>query len=113
MLFVSAEDFYEKARRTRVPTDEETRELGARIRAGDPAAREALFEGYLPFIASLVNRHFTKGPVSLNFIYRCVEALENGVDRFDFSQGKDAFLSYLSIKCKQEITRYIAEEGGR
>ena len=113
MLFVSVEDFYEKARGAKLPSDAEARELGAKMRAGDGAAKEALFAGYLPFIASFVRRHFTYGPVSLNFVYRCTQALEEGLDNFDFSRGGDAFISYLSVKCKQEITKHIAEEGGR
>jgi DNA-directed RNA polymerase sigma subunit (sigma70/sigma32) len=113
VLFLSAEDFFKKAGDVGLPSDAETRTLGERLQKEDADARLALYVGYLPFIAATVKRHFAKGPISLDFIYRCTEALEKGLDSFDFSRGRDAFISYLSYKCKQEITRYIAEEGGR
>ncbi len=113
MLFLDTADFYRRADAAPRLSRAEKAALSARARDGDAAAKDALLLAYLPLAASLVRRHFSGESVSLHFIYRAVRALEELLARVDISQNDNALISYYSVRIRQEITRYIADEGGR
>lgn len=113
MLFVDTADFYQQADDALTLTRAEKAALSIRARQGDAEAKDALLLAYLPLAASFVRRHFSGESVSLHFIYRVVGALEELLERVDISQNYDTLISCFSVRIRQEITRYIAEEGGR
>ena len=108
MLFVSPEDFYTKTKDLKPLSRAEEKNLAERMKSGDAEARQALIEGYLPMVAS-VCKHQKPQYQSLELIYRCLSALEQAVDRFDFQQDSETFTHHLSWRLRQCITRCIAE----
>ena len=54
MIFLSVEDFFEKADACRKPERQEELEYARKMKAGDEEARERLVEGYLPQVAGYI-----------------------------------------------------------
>lgn len=108
MLFVSPEDFYTKAALCKPLSRAEEKSLAERMKSGDAEARQALIEGYLPMVAS-VCKHQKPQYQSLELIYRCLSALEQAVDRFDFLQDSETFTHHLSWVLRQTTTRYMVD----
>lgn len=108
MLFISAEDFFSKVKDIPPLTREEERALAARKDGGDPAARQRLVEGYLPFVAAVIRRA-PQALHTLDTVYTCIHSLEQGVDSFRFAQDSETFAHHLSWRMRQCITRLIAE----
>ena len=107
MLFLHANDFFEKVERIRMITREEELIYAEMMAAGDPAGRERLIEGYLPYVAAHI-RHSNTKP-SLELIMRCYAALEKAVDRFDFLQNSERFTHHLNWALRQAVVSYLAE----
>ena len=108
MLFISAEDFFIRAKNTPAITRQEERLLAQQMRQ-DPAAREQLIRSYLPFVAGYIRR-MPKNLHTLQTIYACLDTLEKGVDSFDFQQDHEKFIHHLSWRLRQCITRCIANQ---
>ena len=108
MIFLSLEDFYEKAAAcTRLSREEEI-ECARQMANGAPDARERLLQSYLPSVAAHMKR--TKPHMqTLALAIYCCQALENCVDRFDFLQESETFSHRLSWYLRQATVTYIAE----
>ena len=107
MVFVSIEDFYEKAGKCVVLTREEERDCALRMKAGDETAREQLIRSYTPMVARHVKR--LRSPMqTLTAVLYCMHALERAVDSHDFTQGSETFPHRLSWYLKQATVKYIA-----
>lgn len=107
MIFVSVEDFCEKAAHyTRLSRPEEI-EYARKMQQGDPAAREKLIQSYLPMVAGYIRRVHAR-PQDLGMVIYCVHALEKAVDSFDFLQDSEPFSHRLSWWLRQAVTKYIA-----
>lgn len=106
MIFVSLDDFYEKAAACRVLTRQEELACAARMSQGDEGARQQLIRSYLPMVANHVRRakpHMQ----GLTLVLYYVQALEKAVDHFDFSQNSETFTHRLSRYLKQASVDYI------
>ena len=106
MIFVSLDDFYEKAAACRMLTREEELDCAARMRQGDEDARQQLIRSYLPVVAAHIRRakpHMQ----GLTLVLYYVQALEKAVDHFDFSQSSETFTRRLSRYLWQASVDYI------
>lgn len=108
MVFVSIEDFYEKAEKCRVLTRQEELEAAVRMKNGELSARESLIESYLPMAANHV-KHLHKDMQNLSLAMYCVAALEKAVDSFDFLQDSETFIHRLSWHLRNATAKYIAD----
>lgn len=108
MLFISPEDFYEKVKHLTVLTRQEELEYAEKMRSGDPDARQAILQSYLPQVAATVRR-LGRGYQSLELILRCCAALEKAADSFNFLQNGETFSHRLSWWLRQTVTGYIAD----
>lgn len=107
MLYTSSQDFFDKAAQCLRLSREEEKQCAVLMKSGDAEARQKIINNYIPFVASYVKRYSGYKP-SLQMIYRCLQALEKQVDKFDFSQDRESFIRPLGWVLRQEITRYIA-----
>lgn len=106
MLFITIEDFYEKAASCRRLTRQEELDCAAQMKAGDAAARQRLIESYLPAAAGHIKKakpHLQ----TLGLAVYCVEALEKAVDRFNFAQDSEPFVHHLSWALRQAVVSYM------
>ena len=106
MLYISLEDFYEKARVCRPLSRQEERDCALRMQQGDNGARERLIEGYLPMVAG----HIRRAPADvqgLGLVLYCLQALEKAVDSIDFLQDSETFTHRLSWHLRQATAAYI------
>ncbi len=108
MLFISVEDFFEKALVTVRLTREEEKSLALKMKQGDAEARSSIINSYLPMAASYVKRA-PKEVQTLNTVYLLVQSLEKCVDVYNFQNDGDTFAHYLSWRFRQCITRCIAD----
>lgn len=104
MLFLSVEDFYEKAEGCVPLTRQEELECAAGMKAGDAEARARLVEGYLPMVAGHIRRSRRE---SLGLVLYCLQALERAVDSFDFFQEGETFAHRLSWYLRQASVKDI------
>ena len=109
MLFVSAEDFFAQAQDIPPLSREEEVRL-ARELPQNALAREQLIRSYLPMVAGHIRR-VPKQLHTLQTVYLCLEALEKGVDSFNFLQGSERFAHHLSRRLRQCTVRCIADRG--
>ena len=107
MFFISADDFFAKAGTFSRVTREEEKALARQMADGDKAAREALVQSYLPYVAAYIRRS-PRSLHTLNTVYTCISALEKAVDQFDFLQDREPFSHQLSRWLRQCITKCIA-----
>ena len=108
MVFVSIDDFYEKAGACRKLSREEEIQWAEKMKAGDPAAREVLIQSYLPMVARRIkwlNPHMQ----TLGMVIYCQHALERAVDSFNFLQDSEPFSHRLSWYLRQAVTSYIVK----
>jgi DNA-directed RNA polymerase sigma subunit (sigma70/sigma32) len=108
MVYVSIEDFYEKARACRKLSRAEEIQWAEKMKAGDPAAREMLVQSYLPMVAGHIKR-LTPPMQTLGMAIYCHHALERAVDTFNFLQDSEPFSHHLSWALRQATTRYIVK----
>ena len=108
MLFISVEDFFQKARgATRLSrTDEE--DFALKMKEGNTEARQAIVNSYLPMVASYIRRS-PKELQTSETIYSCIRSLEKGVDSFNFLQNSETFTHHLSWRLRQCITRCLVD----
>lgn len=108
MMFVSIQDFYDKANTAKRLSREQEKACAALARSGDAEARRMLIESYLPLLASRVKRA-GKEYARLELVYRFVQVLEREVDTFDFLQDSESFTHRLSLCLGQALVGYIAD----
>ena len=108
MVFISIEDFYEKAENCRVLIRQEELECAEQMKQGDSDARRRIVESYLPMTAGYVKRAKPEMQ-TLSLALYCVDALEKAVDSFNFFQEGETFTHRLSWYLRNAVTRYIAE----
>ena len=106
MLYLSSQDFFDKASECICLSCEEELICAELMKNGDAEARQRIINSYITFVASFVRRHSGKNP-SLQFIYRCLQALEKQVDSFDFLYERDQFIHTLSLVLRKEVTGKI------
>ena len=106
MIYLSAQDFFEKASLCRELTRQEEIEYGHRMNNGDAAARDALIESYTPIVARHI-RHTKAHLQTLGLVLYCMQALEKAVDSFDFTQDSEPFSHRLSWAIRQAVARYL------
>lgn len=106
MLFISIEDFFDKAGQCPRLSRQEEIQYALQMQQGDPAARDALIRGYLPMVAAHVRRASPQMR-TLTLAMFCVHALEKAVDSFDFLQDSETFSHRLSWWLRQATTNYI------
>lgn len=107
MIFISIEDFYQKAESCHRLTREEEIQCAGQMKAGDKAARQQLVESYLPMVAGYLRRakpHMQTLVLALYYVY----ALERAIDAFDFLQSHESFVNRLSWWLRQATTSYMA-----
>ena len=107
MLFISVEDFYEKAALCTKLTRQEEMECAINMKNGDMAARERLIQSYIPMTAGII-KHKPANMQTLGLALYCMQALEKAVDSFDFIQAREPFSHHLSRWLRQAMTGYIA-----
>ena len=109
MLFTCKEDFFEKTgKMVRLSREEEKRDAEL-MYSGDLSARERIVESYLVVTASLVRR-LSEDMQTLDLIYRCVDAVEKAIDKFNFLQENEPFIHRLSILFRQITVKSIADK---
>lgn len=106
MVYVSIEDFYEKAGFCKVLARQEELEWAKKMKTGDPVAREKLIESYMPMVAGHI-KHAKPHLQTLGLVLYCVQALEKAVDSFDFTQNSEPFSHRLSWWLRQAVAEYI------
>ena len=108
MIFISIDDFYEKASKCRVLTREEEIACAKRMKDGDLSAREQLIESYTPMAANHVKRakpHLQQ----MGLAVYCMQALEKAVDSFDFMTESETFAHRLNWRLRQATVDYIVK----
>jgi len=108
MIFVTIEDFYEKAENCRALTRQEELECAEKMKLGDTGARTRMIESYLPMTAGHVKRAKPEMQ-TLSLVLYCVDALEKAVDSFNFFQESETFSHRLSWYLRNATVKYIAE----
>ena len=109
MLFVSVEDFYQKAGSYTMLSREDEKLFAEKMNAGDLEARCRIIQSYLPMVASHI-KHLARDLQSLELVYRCIHSLEKATDSFNFLQDSEKFSHRLSWWLRQTVARYIAEK---
>ena len=106
MLYVSIDDFYEKAGSCARLTREEEIECAREMKNGSKAARDRLIQSYIPMVAGHIKR--TRPHLqNLGLVLYCVHALEKAVDSFDFLQEREPFSHRLSWYLRQAVVKYL------
>lgn len=108
MLFVSLDDFYQKAASAVRLSPDQEKSLALKMQAGDPDARQAIINSYLPLVAACI-QHSPKEIQTLKTVYCCITSLEKGVDSFCFGQDSEPFLHHLNWRLRQCIAGCIAD----
>ena len=107
MLYITAEDFFNKVKALKKLPREEEIHCAIKKAEGDPEARERLMQSYLPMVAAYIQRAPEEFQ-TLETVYTCIRSLEEAVDRFDFLQNGETFAHHLSWRLRQCITKQIA-----
>ena len=108
MLFISVEDFLDRAQAEHRLSREEEKALAQRMADGDAAAREMLVRSHFPVVAALIRRA-PENIRTLHTVYACIKAVEAAVDSFNFRQDHERFAHHLNWHLRQCITRCIAD----
>ena len=105
MLYLTVEDFYEKAAACASLTRQEELECAKRMKEGDGDAREQLMESYLPMVAGHIRRARPEQQ-TLGMVLYCLRALESAMNSFDFFQEGETFAHRLSWHLRQAGVAY-------
>lgn len=105
MIYISVDDFFEKAAACRHLTRREEIECAKEMKNGDETAREKLIQSYLPAAAGHIRR-MPPHMQTLGLVLYCVQALEKAVDSFDFLQDSEPFSHRLNWWLRQAVTKY-------
>ena len=108
MVYISIEDFYEKAGLCNRLTREQEIECAKEMKNGNMAARERLIQSYIPMVAGHI-KHTKSHLQNLGLVLYCVQALEKAVDSFDFMQENETFSHRLSWWLRQAVANYIVK----
>jgi RNA polymerase sigma-B factor len=76
----------------------------------NPAAREALIEGFLPFAASLARRFAGRGQPVEDLVQTATIGLIRAVDRYDPARGTE-FTAFASSTIVGELKRHLRDVG--
>ncbi len=106
MVFVSIDNFFEKASGCKILTREEELECAASMKNGDTDARERLIQGYIPMVAGHIKRAKPQMQ-TLGLVMHCMTALEKAVDSFNFMQDGETFSHRLSWALRQAVVGYM------
>ena len=106
MIFVSIEDFYEHAALCHVMNRKEEVASAMRMKEGDITARDQLIQSYIPMVAGHI-KHMKPQLQQFGLVIHCLQALEEAVDSFDFSQESETFPHRLSWWLRQATVEYI------
>ena len=108
MVYISVEDFLEKAGTCVKLTRQQELECALAMKSGAVDARERLIESYIPMVAGHIK--YMKGSLqSLGMVMYCMQALEKAVDSFDFLQDSETFSHRLSWYLRQATVGYIVK----
>lgn len=108
MLFISIDDFFEKARNMIRLSREDERSFALKMQEGNADARQAIVNSYLPLVASYIENRAPKEIQTLKTVYCCIHSLEQGVDQFNFLQDSETFTHHMTWRLRQCITKCIA-----
>lgn len=111
MIYVSAEDFFERTSHLHILNRQEEIECAKRMLAGDPSARSQIIESYLPMVAAHIKR-MPAHMQCLGLVLYCVKATEKAVDSFNFLQSSETFTHRLSWYLRNATASYIVRNGG-
>jgi RNA polymerase sigma factor (sigma-70 family) len=90
------------------PSPDTARDLVARAQTGDPAARAALVQAYLPALSAMA-RNYRTGQISRQeLLQEGVVGLLRALERFDPDRGV-AFWTYASFWARQAMQHLVAE----
>ena len=109
MIYISIDDFYEKASSCQVLGRQEEVECAQQMKNGDACARERLVQSYLPMVAGHI-KHAKPHMQNLGLVLYCQQALEKAVDSFDFLQDSEPFSHRLSWYLRQAVVSYMVKE---
>ncbi len=107
MLFISVDDFFQKAHAVKRLSRVDEKSCALKMKDGDADARQEIINSYLPMVSSHIKRS-PKKLQTLETIYACVRTLEKSVDKFDFQQDSETFTHHLSWRLRQCIVSSIA-----
>ena len=108
MVYISVEDFLEKAGACVRLTRQQDLEYAMAMKNGAMDARAQLIESYIPMVAGHIK--YMKGSLqSLGMVMYCMQALEKAVDSFDFMQDSETFSHRLSWYLRQATAAYIVK----
>ena len=110
MVYISAQDFCEKARKYHRLSRQEELNCAREMKNGDLQARRRLIQSYLPFVAGYIGR-LPEHIQGVGLVTYCLQALERAVDSFNFFQEGESFIHRLSWCLRQASTGYIARRG--
>lgn len=106
MVFISIDDFFEKASSCKTMTRQEEIECVVAMKNGDTQAREKLVQSYIPTVAAHIKRakpHLQ----TLGLVLYCMNALEKAVDSFNFLQDSETFAHHLNWALRQAVVSYM------
>ena len=108
MLFISKEDFYEKAASFAKLAREEEIKLAVLAKQGDSGAKMKLVCSYLP-LAAFYAKKAPRELQTFELICRLTAELEKAAERFDFLQESESFSHRLGIIFRRTFASYIAD----
>ena len=106
MIFVSIQDFYEKAERCVILTREEEIACALQMKNGEEDAHRRIVESYTPMVARHI-KYLKPNMQTLGMAVYCMHALEKAVDSFDFTQDGEPFSHRLNGYLRRASARYI------
>ncbi len=106
MIFVSIEDFFEKAASCHILNRQDEILCAEKMKSGDRDARQKIIESYIPMAANHIKR-LNPQLQQMGLAVYCMHALEKAVDSFDFLQESETFVHRLSWWLRDATARYI------
>lgn len=108
MLFISIDDFFQKAFNMTRLSREDEKNAALKMKENDAEARQAIINSYLPIVAGCIKR-WPERIQTLDTAYRCILSLEQGVDSFNFLQDGETFMHHLSWRLRQCLTKCLVD----
>ena len=106
MKYTCTDDFFAHAATMQRLSREQELAYAKQAKEGNPTAKQALTDSYLPVLASYLKRYVSQP--SLHLVYLGIQMLDAAVASFDFSAEDPSFSKYLGQEVKKLVTRYIA-----